>query len=106
MEKNKVNSTDINKIMMSNNITIPAWVLYTLIQYTELSLKRESKILVHELIPVGSAYEQGSSSLLSLINHETKKEQKLETIKEESDKEDEQIDRTTQKLKIKRKKRF
>ena len=73
---------DIHNIMQQKTITIPAWVLYTLVQYTETSVKRGG-IQANELTSVGTAYEHGSQYLTQLINqHKPLEKQPLESIPE------------------------
>ena len=56
----------IHKIVQEQEITIPAWILYTLVQYTEVSVKRGG-ISAGELSSVGTAYESGTKVLSELL---------------------------------------
>ena len=63
---NNQSKLDIQHIMKTNQLTIPAWVLYTLIQSTEVSVRRGG-VSASEMSTVGMAYDQGSDYLFKLI---------------------------------------
>jgi regulatory protein YycI of two-component signal transduction system YycFG len=71
MEKNIQENTptneDIQTIIKNNNITIPASILFTLLQYTEVSVTRGA-IKANELSRIGYHYDLGTKMLNELIN--------------------------------------
>jgi hypothetical protein len=69
-------SEEIRQIVSNNNIEIPAWILYTLVQYTEVSVKRGG-ISAGELTSVGTAWEAGSSYLAELMKKYAVEQQHL-----------------------------
>ena len=66
---------EIQKIVLENEITIPASLLYTFLQYTEIGVQRGA-IRANELTMIGGNYEKGTKMLNELINQKWKPKKK------------------------------
>ena len=66
MENDKPSTEDIKAIVKQNSITIPAGILYTFLQFTEIGSQRGA-FRANELSMVGSIYDTGTHLLNKLI---------------------------------------
>jgi len=81
-ELKKASPQKIQEIIKNNKIVIPASLLYTFLQYTELSVQRGG-IRAEELTMIGTNYELGTRILNELLSEKLKGEaQEIQTIKE------------------------
>lgn len=67
----KPSSEDIQAIVKNNTITIPAGILYTFLQFTEIGSQRGA-FRANELSMVGSIYDTGTQLLNKLIEEQWK----------------------------------
>jgi len=70
-KNNKPSSEDIQTIVKNNTITIPAGILYTFLQFTEIGSQRGA-FRANELSMVGSVYDTGTQLLNKLIEEQWK----------------------------------
>ena len=67
----KPTSDDIQKIMKENTINIPAGILYTFLQFTEIGSQRGA-FKANELSMIGNIYDSGTQILNKLIEEKWK----------------------------------
>jgi hypothetical protein len=70
----KPTQEDIQKIVKENNITIPAYILYTFLQFTELGVQRGA-VKANELTLIGNIYDSGTQILNQLITQKIQEKQ-------------------------------
>lgn len=75
----KPSSEDIQKIMKENTINIPAGMLYTFLQFTEIGSQRGA-FKANELSMIGNIYDSGTFLLNKLINEQWKPPEKTITL--------------------------
>lgn len=66
-EKPKPTSDEIQKIVKENDLIIPAGILYTFLQFTEIGSQRGA-FRANELSIIGGVYDTGTKILNSLID--------------------------------------
>jgi hypothetical protein len=87
--KEELTKEEISKIVKSNEITIPAGLLYGFLQFTEVFVDR-GNIRANELTVLGNNYDFGSKIISELIKSKT---QEIITSRPKSDVAPENVDK-------------